>query len=1000
MNYTKEILIKDYFDIHNFYSDIYGINRTIILIQVGSFHEIYSTDNEGINLIILAQELDITCTMKNNKIPLSKTNPRMVGFPIYTTQNYIDKLIELNYTIVLINQVSPPPNPTRKVVNIYSPSTYIEKNTTKINYLVSIVLNEIKNNLCIGITAYDLSTGEGSVYETYSTPYDKYLGLDNILRFLEKYPPREIILHNENIIDLNDILNYLNIDIKNIYIVKIINHKKIQYQKELLDKVYNNSIDNLHLEFNNLARLSLILLLDYVISHQNNLIYKLKEPKIFNHDDYLYLGNRALEQLSINNLFNIINFTKTVLGKKYLNNQIKMPLNNNNKEELQLRYNLIKYIIDNNHYEKISNYLEDIYDLDKIIRKLEIGIINPSELYNLYLSFYQIEQLSKYFNKYNILELFNINEKMYKSINKIIEWINKYFILEKINNVNFNNFTETDTSFYKKNIHPEIDNIQNNIDISQNFMLYLINELEKYINDKKIDNLITLKHNDREGHYLLITNRRCNMLKTNLQKINKILIGNIELNINDLEFNELPKSSNTKITCKKLKELSLENTNYKIQLAKLLKEKFYNDIEIFSNKYCNIIYKWSNKIAYIDFINNGAVCAIKYHYSMPIIENREYSFFSATELRHPIVENIKTDTEYIPHNIELGCNTSQNGILLYGINSSGKSTLMKSIAINIILAQIGYFVAATRFIYNPYNSLFTRIGNNDNIFKGQSSFVVEMTELISILKRNNNHTLIVADEIASGSEIKSANIIICYMLENLSSSNSSFITATHLHNIASMECIKKLDNIKVKHLKLSYDEKNDILIYDRNLLDGQGETFYGLQVAKYLMKNTHFNQRTSEILQEYENNNIKKCKYNSKIYMDSKCNICNNNEKLETHHIIWQKDFDKNNINYNKFYLQKNNESNLVTLCSICHDKVDRNEIIINGWKETSNGKIFDYIISNNVIKNNKYNEDIINYINDIQNDVFNDARMARIKIKEQFNIKISTKTILNIWNK
>ena len=101
--------------------------------------------------------------------------------------------------------------------------------------------------------------------------------------------------------------------------------------------------------------------------------------------------------------------------------------------------------------------------------------------------------------------------------------------------------------------------------------------------------------------------------------------------------------------------------------------------------------------------------------------------------------------------------------------------------------------------------------------------------------------------------------------------------------------------------------------------------------------------------------------------MDTKCNICNNNEKLETHHIIWQKDFDKNNINYNKFYLQKNNESNLVTLCSICHDKVDRNEIIINGWKETSNGKIFDYIISNNVIKNNKYSEEIINYIIHIQ---------------------------------
>ena len=488
------------------------------------------------------------------------------------------------------------------------------------------------------------------------------------------------------------------------------------------------------------------------------------------------------------------------------------------------------------------------------------------------------------------------------------------------------------------------------------------------------------------------------MLKKNLslEKIDKLFISpnKFEIKISDLEFNELPKSTNTKITCNKIKELSQELNIHKNLLAKQLKESFLNDIKIFSDKYCNIIYKWSNKIAFIDFINSGAITAVKNHYSMPIIENREYSFLNAIELRHPIVENIKTDTEYIPHNIQLGCKTEQNGILLYGINSSGKSTLMKSIAINIILAQIGYFVAATKFIYNPYDSLFTRIGNNDNLFRGQSSFMVEMNELISILKRNNNKTLVVADEIASGSEIKSGSIIVCYMLETLSLSNSSFITATHLHDIANMTCIHKLNNVKIKHLKLTYDAKNDILIYDRNLLDGQGETFYGLQVAKYLMKDSHFNERTQEILYEYDNNseiNInKKCKYNSKVYLDSKCNICNNKEKLETHHIVWQKDF-INGINIKKFYLQKNNDCNLVTLCSSCHDKVDNNEIIVNGWKETNNGRIFDYVINEVTQKKNKYSNEIIDYIKQM-NDV--PLKIARLKINEEFNIKISTKTI------
>ena len=493
MDYPKEILVKNYFEIHNYYSNIYGLDKTIILMQVGSFHEAYSIypDGDGLDLLKLSQELDIICTMKNNKLPLSKNNPKMLGFPIYTTHNYIDKLIDINYTVILIDQVSQPPNPIRKVVGIYSPATYIEKNTSSINYLVSIVIDKIKNNLCIGLCAYDLSTGEGAVYETYSTSQDKFLGLDNSIRFLDKYPPREIILQNnleENLsTDFNEILNYLNIDqnSKNIYTVKIINHKKINWQIELINKVYKNSLENLNLEFYNWGRLSLVILLDYVISHQFNLVNNLKEPLIFNNEEHLYLGNRALDQLSISNLFNIINNTKTILGKKYLNNQLKLPLNNSRIDELNLRYNLIKYIIDNKHYQFIVNYLEDITNLDKLIRKLEINIINPCEIYNLYLSFYQIDKLNKYFEKNNLLELFSINEKLIKNIEKILEWINKKFKLEKLCNINFNNFTETDFSFYQNNIHLNIDELQNKIDITQNFMSYLIQELEKFINEKK-----------------------------------------------------------------------------------------------------------------------------------------------------------------------------------------------------------------------------------------------------------------------------------------------------------------------------------------------------------------------------------------------------------------------------------------------------------------------------------------------------------------------------------
>jgi DNA mismatch repair ATPase MutS len=161
MNYPKEILVKDYFEIHDYYTNIYGKGRTIILMQVGSFHEAYCTDIDGLDLIKLSQELDICCTQKNKSNPLSKTNPRMMGFPIHTTYNFIDKLIDLNYTIVLIDQTTEPPLPKREVTNIFSPATHIDKKTNKNNFLVSIILDKIKdktNNfqLYIGLSTYDL----------------------------------------------------------------------------------------------------------------------------------------------------------------------------------------------------------------------------------------------------------------------------------------------------------------------------------------------------------------------------------------------------------------------------------------------------------------------------------------------------------------------------------------------------------------------------------------------------------------------------------------------------------------------------------------------------------------------------------------------------------------------------------------------------------------------------------------------------------------------------
>jgi DNA mismatch repair protein MutS len=996
--------------------------------QVGSFHEAYCTNDKGLNLVELAQKLDVVCTKKNGSKELNDSNPRMMGFPTHVTQTFIEKLINMNYTVVLIDQTTEPPNPKREITAIYSPATYLEKNTNKTKNIVAIIIDKIKtklnDQLCIGLASYNLATGEGYFYETYSTNNDELLALDDTLRFLDTVPASEILLVN-NITDSianmkpTDIIQYLQLNEKNVFNIKIDKHDKIKYQERILSQVFpsNNQLsvfENLDLVVYNYARLALVILLEYSLLHQNNLLNNIKKPTNFTSNKFLYLGNRALDQLDVftknsneKGLFNIINYTKTSMGQRYLYNSLSKPLIK--KKDISIRYDSIEKLIENEHYNKIISFIEDIYDIEKLNRRINMGTLHPYELNQVYLSFYQINKLVEYIktNELNIL-----NENNDKDIKFFIEYIDSRFITSELDGRNFNNYYEDTKTFYKKGIYKNIDELVDKIESGSNFITLLQKKLESLISDDKSlfgksdNSLINTKFNERDGHYMLITNRRCKILKSELARDNYLMVGSYKLKVSDLEFSELPKSSNTKINCDKIKEISNELVINKQKLAELNKSTFKTELEKIINNFNNLINFWGNEIGYIDFINSGAICAIKNKYTKPIAIKSDVSFFNAVNLRHPIVEIINKEYNYVPHSIGLGeindktkekynINNELDGILLYGINSSGKSTLMKSIGLNIILAQIGYYVAGEKFIFSPYNSLFTRIIGNDNMYKGLSSFMVEMMELTAILKRNNNTTLVIGDEICKGTEEKSATIVSSYMLEKLSTSKSSFITATHLHKIATMNCIQKLERVKSKHLKITEDPSNEQLIYDRELSDGQGDSFYGLLVAKFLMKDSHFNMRTAEILKEYDEvYSFKKSNYNDDYMVE--CQICKSTKNLESHHIIPQKDFDKNEIHKTKIHIIKNNYSNIVTLCDECHDKIDTSEIIINGWKETTNGKVLDYELKEKttIIK---HSDELINYIKELKK--LNDPKMALIKIKEKFNKKVSIKTVEKYWN-
>ena len=963
-------IIKQYFNYHTKYENEYGKHKTIVLMQIGSFFEAYSTKEDGFDLHKLSDLLNLICTRRDKSVlEVSMKNPEMLGFPTLALQKYLKILIDNNYTVVLIEQVTPPPNPQRKVTNIYSAGTFIEEqNSPDSNNIVSIYIEEEKQIdgsylLAIGLSCIDLSTGKNYIYETYSIKGDEKYSLDEATRFIKMYSPREILVNVEelNCMSKEKLLLYLELD-KYLYnkdFIKI--YKKKSYQKEFLQKIFPNHgllsvFEYLDIEKNCYSIISYIILLNFAYKHNSEIISNIDKPICHNTTRNLILGNNAILQLNIlrndslssdntkfQSLFDVVNNTSTAIGRRYLQNILLNPILDT--KTLQKRYDLIEIIIKDKIIINIEEYLKNISDIERLHRKLSLKILHPSEFYNLYTSYENIHLLISFLENNKLKDII---PKNLDDFNNFMDECKNIFIFDELNKYNINDITG---SFFVKGYCLDIDEIQEDINFSLHYIEKLRVKLEKLITDnhikKKNDNTkIHLKYNDRDGYFFDLTKLRAKSLKDELNKIESIKIGKEIIDTKSFLFKDLPKG-NTKIFLDEMNNKSDKIVLLKEKIKLLVKNKYVQILEIFYNEY-NILFKTlTNFISEIDFLKSGAKTAFKYNYSKPIIDKKDKAFLKCKNLRHPIVERIQLDTEYVPNNINLGTD-NLDGILLYGLNSSGKTVLMKAVGLTLILAQCGLFVPCKKFVFSPYESLYARITGNDNIFKGLSSFALEMTELRALLTRSNSNTLVIGDEICRGTEHTSGTSIVAATIKQLSDKKSSFIFASHLHKVPELQIIKEIDNIKCFHLKVNYDEKKDSLVFNRKLQEGSGPNVYGLTVAKYLIDDNEFIKLAESIKKNLMNEsdnfiNDKTSRYNKNLYV-YECKICKSTDLLDTHHINFQKDCFEGFVK-EKEYIGKNFNCNLVVLCKDCHQKVHKNKIKIKGYNETSNGKELDYKI-------------------------------------------------------
>jgi DNA mismatch repair protein MutS len=950
------MLIDDYFVYQIDFEKKYGEN-TVVLMQVGSFFEFYGVNNKTERIGCpqkVAELLNIQLTRRNKAIlENSRSNSLMAGFPTHSLKRFIQILLNNNYTIILIEQVTEPPNPKREITQIFSPGTYIEELTqSDPNNVISIYITENtchktnKSIYCFGISSIDLSTGYNVVYEDTVLYYEKLAFLEEIYRFIESYIPKEILVtvkdlsakksSNLSIIDIKKTIERSDriVHFREVEKNGKQNFLNVYYQNEFLKKIFPNCgtltpIEYLDLEKKNYALISYILLLQFSYEHNERIIDKIKIPESWVYNKHLILYNNANYQLNIESLnkneslYSVINKTSTNMGKRLLKYRIMNPIIS--IAELNRRYEMTDLFLTSCKWTEIESILDEISDIERAHRKMSLQLLHPHEFFNLSFSYESISGLLDFIKGQFNLELFSISESTMTSFFNYIKEYQDLFDVKEMGKYGLLNITQ---SFFKAGKFEEVDKIQEDIYKIQDYFDKECNHLSNLIEPGS--DFVKVENNERDGYFFYTTEKRWSVLYSKFDEKQKKKYEKKKYT-----------GTNIKIISDELNNKSNLFIELKDKIKSATKDAYLSILLNFTSKYGTILDEITKFVAEVDVIKCSAKCAKLYKYSKPKIENtnNNKSYFSATEIRHPIIELIQESFNYVTNDVEM-VHDKCNGILLYGVNGSGKSSLSKAVGCNIVLAQIGFFVAANSFTYYPYTKIFTRVNGDDNMFKGKSSYGVEIDELRSILKYSDDRSIVLGDEICKGTEETSALSIISASILRFCKKNVNFILATHFHKLYTLDCIQKIRNIQFKHLSVTYDMENEYIIYGRKLLDGPGDTLYGIEIAKFILDDAEFIESAmkirNHILDKDENLlSDKVSTYNSKLFVDE-CKICGEKCSLDTHHIKEQYQFEKDDSTKNKL-------SNLVVLCEKHHHEVHHGNLEINGYIDTTDGKKLDF---------------------------------------------------------
>lgn len=936
------------------YAVQYGPDTAIFLL-VGKFYELYDyvdpkTGVPQTSMRRATECMDIACKEKKQDAP-GKATGLFGGFPMEHLHEYAGRLTRRNWTVVIIDQVRDDHGDvkSRELARILTPATHIEASSSDALYFGALWLDAaawsqkgMNEPPSFAAAAVELTTGDVRTYEGVAQGRRAGWSSDEMFHFFQVHPPRELVVWwKGDEIDMPDETTLCRIvgivPARTKLYVRSAKSVGLQAQKEIVRGEFLRKLFRLKSvlpwrEALGLGAGATEMILYAALAHIQelypSLVERLRLPIAWNPAETVTLGNHALLQLNMltaqeeDSVLAMFLRTATQMGRRAMRRRLLSPISH--APTLEKRYEEVDWCLRAaGAAAPVWDALRMMSDLARLHRKLTEGSMNSEMCLMLDTSYRMSQRLVQLLADSPLAAGAALTTPFQAFLTKF----EAIFSAEKACKNNEDMFCLTDVAGPESAaLEAEIRKTRDEMDAAFSTMCFWLGEVEG-----------ALKRDEKEASVVINGSKT---LMTRVQK--KLKTETPPAALAGLAVHARKASSSI--------ELPVMNQKYhrlmelQMELAATGRREARAHCDALATEFADMWDALEEWVARVDVTMSLARVAEERGFTRPrLVADADGAAFDATGLRHPLIEAQASRVEYVRHAVSLGARGSggADGWLVYGMNASGKSSLMKAVGITTILAQCGSFVPAESLRITPFRAIFTRILSSDNLWAGLSSFAVEMTELREILERADAWSLVLGDEVCSGTESESATAIVAATLERFEQRGVRYMFATHLHGLQAVPAVAGLRRLRTWHLRVRHDPATEKLHYDRTLHPGPGSSLYGLEVAMAMGLPAGVLESARKIRRALAGTVAQEeavgSSWNTTVTRRA-CEVCSAEivRDLEVHHIRPRAEAgaggrfsDGSSMNAGR---------NLVVVCAGCHDRHHAGEIEIGPVRQTSDG--------------------------------------------------------------